>query len=153
LLCQNTRGVLVQCTNLEVGGYRISRFDRDGGVGIVRDELLLMEIVNEFAVGKCSGIGGTGSSQSSRAKPFGGVRQRGWAGSGELIVDPPIVDPSPVTVTQQTTNSEYISMGGSLARRLEPVLHWTSSVTIPRGRGQQTFPLCIYGNPDEEMII
>jgi hypothetical protein len=52
---------------LEVGGYRINRFDRDGGVGIVRDELLLMEIVNEFAVGKCPGIGGTGSSQSSRA--------------------------------------------------------------------------------------
>jgi hypothetical protein len=72
-------GVLVQYTNLEVGGYRISRFDRDGGVGNVRDELLLMEIVNEFAVGKCPGIGGTGSSQSSRAKPFGGVRQRGWA--------------------------------------------------------------------------
>lgn len=101
--------------------YRISRFDRDGGVGIVRDELLLMEIVNEFAVGKCPGICGTGSSQSRRTKPFGGVRQRGWAGSGELIVNPPIVDPSPVTVTtyqQRKVRSKLVQLTTALELEL-----------------------------------
>ena len=46
-----------------------------------------------------------------RAKPFVGVRRSGCAaGSGELIVDPPIVHPTPhpCDCIQQTTKSDHI---------------------------------------------
>jgi hypothetical protein len=40
-----------------------------------------------------------GVCRAAEQSRLGEFAQRGWARSGELIVDPPIVDPSPVTVT------------------------------------------------------
>lgn len=67
-------------------------------VGSVGDELLWMEIVKRISC-QLVNVEELARWGVRRAKPFVGVRRSGCAaGSGELIVDPPIVHPTPVTV-------------------------------------------------------